>query len=475
MKSTLFFILVMFLFWIPVSGQENFGIGISNYAPANSLLLNPSSIIDSKAFIDFHLLGVSAFATNDLVYLSGESGGLVGLATSANEPEATFKGGKKRFHAYADVLVQGPTITAQIGKHAIGLYSGVRALADVRGLDSRLSTYLQEGFQYGPLIGSQTRVQDLKIDALSWAEFGLSYATIVKQEGNDLWLAGAHVKRLIGVAGGGFRLHDWFFEVADSSTMVTYNIDGSYGIREPGWSVGSGWGVDLGFTFKRTLQEITSYTPHDPQNKCRTCDYRFKIGVSLLDIGRVKFKPDYFVNDFNAGTEYEWDDFEAENPESVEEIAALINSEFELPPNESDKFKMWLPGAISVQTDWRITSGVFVNASWIQGIPWKQSLGVRRAAVLAATPRFEIKRFELAIPISMYEYTRPQVGLMLRLNSIVIGTDHIGNFLGGGDLYGADVYFHLKYTLFRNLACKKQKGASRAAKKGAGFPPCPSW
>lgn len=473
MKSTLIFTFLILLFWMPLRSQENFALGASNYAPANSLLLNPSSIIDSKAFLDFHLVGFSLFATNDLAYLPG---GLIAMARSGGTaPKVIFRDEKRRYHAYADVLVQGPTITGQIGKHGIGLYSGFRMMTDVRGLDSRISTYVQEGFQYGPLLGKESRVQDLRISALSWAEVGLSYATIVKQQGNDLWTAGAHVKRLIGIAGGGFRLHDWYFEVADSTTLNTYNLDGSYGIREPGWNVGSGWGVDLGFTFKRTVQEISSYTPHDPRNRCRTCDYQYKIGVSLLDIGRVKFDPEFFTNTFNEGSEYEWEDFGAENPESVDEVATLINSQFDLPTNEESKFKMWLPGAISVQTDWRIAPGFFVNASWVQGIPWKRTLGVRRAAVLAATPRFEVKRWELALPMSLYEYQRPMLGIMLRLNSIIIGTDHIGNFLNGGDTYGADIYFHLKYTLFRNLACKKEKRKSKAARKSAGFPPCPSW
>ena len=73
---------------------------------------------------------------------------------------------------------------------------------------------------------------------------------------------GIHVKRLIAGGGVGLRLNDWTFTVAASSRMVTHNIDGRYGVVEPAWKSGNGWGVDIGFTIKETLQDVTGYSPH---------------------------------------------------------------------------------------------------------------------------------------------------------------------------------------------------------------------
>ncbi|MGB1032611.1 MAG: hypothetical protein ACPGWM_08340, partial [Flavobacteriales bacterium] len=56
-----------------LNAQESMGIRASNYAPTQSIFLNPSSIVDSKAFIDINLVGFSVFARNNFVYLSTDS------------------------------------------------------------------------------------------------------------------------------------------------------------------------------------------------------------------------------------------------------------------------------------------------------------------------------------------------------------------------------------------------------------------
>ena len=53
--------------------QDNLGIAGSSRSPVNTLLNNPSSIVDSRAFIDIQLFGVSTFARNNFVFLPGGS------------------------------------------------------------------------------------------------------------------------------------------------------------------------------------------------------------------------------------------------------------------------------------------------------------------------------------------------------------------------------------------------------------------
>ncbi|PCI94434.1 MAG: hypothetical protein COB15_14230 [Flavobacteriales bacterium] len=49
------------------------GIANSNYAPTNSVLINPSSIGDSKVYWEINLIGASAFIDNNYVYSPGFS------------------------------------------------------------------------------------------------------------------------------------------------------------------------------------------------------------------------------------------------------------------------------------------------------------------------------------------------------------------------------------------------------------------
>ena len=51
-----------------------------------------------------------------------------------------------------------------------------------------------------------------------------------------------------------------------------------------------GSGFDLGFTYQKTLENCDSYLPHTPKSSCRYIPYKYKLGISLIDVGSVKFE-----------------------------------------------------------------------------------------------------------------------------------------------------------------------------------------
>jgi hypothetical protein len=62
---------------------------------------------------------------------------------------------------------------------------------------------------------------------------------------------------------------------------------------------------------------------------------------------------------------------------------------------------------------------------------------------LSITPRYERKRFEIAIPISFYEQFKPRVGIGVRYGILTIGSDMLSPIFGFTDSYGADFYLGL--------------------------------
>ena len=106
MKSTLILFLVV-LSAANLAAQDNIGIVGSTRAPANSVLINPSSIVDSRAFLDFNLIGIGAFVRNDLVYLPAKSISAKGLSAMTSVP---VNRKNDPYAAYADVIVHGPSL-----------------------------------------------------------------------------------------------------------------------------------------------------------------------------------------------------------------------------------------------------------------------------------------------------------------------------------------------------------------------------
>jgi hypothetical protein len=216
--------------------------------------------------------------------------------------------------------------------------------------------------------------------------------------------------------------------------------------------------------------------PHSP---CTDGDYRYRIGVSLLDVGRIKFKEPFYTNNFSQNQSSMWENYQGTQADNLGDVDSLINNNFDLIKQNGyqTKFTMMLPTALSVQGDLNLISHLYLYGVATYGVPWLNQLGVQRSGYIGIALRWETKRFEASLPLSMYQYKRPQVGLCLRLNSIVIGSDDLAAILFKKDIYGADFYFSLKYTIFKHPKCgaepKREKYARKVSTKLAQ--PCPAW
>jgi hypothetical protein len=108
----------------------------------------------------------------------------------------------------------------------------------------------------------------------------------------------------------------------------------------------------------------------------------------------------------------------------------------------------------------------YANATWVQGFKLsKRTAGIRRS-LLAVTPRYENKWFEASLPISLYDYRSPQVGLAFRFYSITIGSDNLLPFIIPMDIYSANIYASVKITLFKNPLCGKGRARKKSKKNG---------
>lgn len=440
------------------------------------MLNNPSTIVDSRAFIDINLVGASAFARNTLVMLDGKSFSTAMFDTMTTVPLTKRKG---PFSVYADVMVHGPSATFAVKQHAFGIHTAARVVADVRGIPDNVKDMIRQGFLYRGNMGQLQKLKNVRANALAWGEAGLTYGTILSREGSALLLGAVTVKRLFGVAGAGVRIDEWSYTVQDSTRLESHAFRGEYGFNDPisgGYLTGKGWGFDLGFTYKVRKSSSDEYVPHSP---CTDGDYLYKFGVSLLDLGKVSFSGPSYHNTFDQSESSDWNNYQATTADEIGDIDSLINNNFQLMSDNSQdgRFRMKLPTAISAQLDYNLTHNFYVYGVLTYGFPRLNSLGVQRASYLGLAPRWEIKRFEVALPLSLYEWKSPQMGFAMRLNSLVIGSDNLGWFLFKQDIYGADIYFSLKYTAFKHWKCKtKTKKSKPVIRRGSKDPlPCPTW
>ena len=87
--------------------------------------------------------------------------------------------------------------------------------------------------------------------------------------------------------------------------------------------------------------------------------------------------------------------------------------------------------------------------------------GVERTNLLAVSARYETRFIGLGLPISLVNYSNPQIGLALRLFNFSVGSDNIlPFFIEHEELLAANFYFSIKFKVVNNPRCK-EKGSTK--------------
>ncbi|MEZ4981951.1 MAG: DUF5723 family protein [Saprospiraceae bacterium] len=184
--------------------------------------------------------------------------------------------------------------------------------------------------------------------------------------------------------------------------------------------------------------------------------YQYRIGFSLLDFGAIGFSQNaeshyMSTNNLVDVTSRDYRGLNAQ--EDMDEMIKVFSYQVLGDSTASkidDKFSVWLPGALSLQADYAITSYLFASAAIIQRLP-VGAVKVRRDNYVNLTPRFESRWFGAGIPVSLYNYDKVKIGATLRLGYLIIGTENLRSWITKAPYSGTDFYVALKVNPF-NLA-----------------------
>ncbi len=214
---------------------------------------------------------------------------------------------------------------------------------------------------------------------------------------------------------------------------------------------GLGFGVDFGFVYTKRKSVGMN------RRSVSSCDmdhvlYRWRLGVSVTDIGFVKFKGNarshhYFNDEPTLFIHSALDDVN-----SIDDLSKTLSAIYfhgdSLASVVGDEFTMTLPSSLNMQLDFNINDKFYVGAMWIQPFALSEN-SVRKAAQIVVSPRFENEYFDFILPVTLYDYSKMFLGAEMRLWFFSIGTQNILSFCGIGDFYGMDLYFSLKFNILK--------------------------
>jgi len=211
-----------------------------------------------------------------------------------------------------------------------------------------------------------------------------------------------------------------------------------------------GLGLDIGFVyeFKDKPKDFNKYLRqriHKPiHSKRHDPPYKWKLGLSLMDIGRIRFDRGQYTVHSNGGKDYSIP-YNNGNPldmldEIVSDFDAFISSPYGnldsiKPYNDviktSGSYTIGLPTTLNIDWDYHWKKIFYLNVNGLISMSaFKFSdYKLRNVSRLNITPRMETDAFGLFLPLSINYMGQFDLGLGLRKGPLIVGLQNIGTFL----------------------------------------------
>jgi len=432
---------------------------MDNYQPTQGISINPSFSAAAKPYIDINFISGYGLIRSDYVYYANGISGLIGGRLD------DFNFDLNR-NAQATIDGQLPSTTIVLGNFSLGLSTRIRASGTVKDAPSHIGKFFFDGLAYEPLHNNIYKGEDFYLKGLSWGEINLNGAGIVHRSQSQLGTFGANLKILRGLAGASLLVNDLSYSV-DSTNLYIYNSDFEYAMAVPGANKGSGLGLDLGYTHYWLRTGNGNFlTPHKKSGGCREIDYKFKLGVSILDFGRIKMSNDQSRSRSISSDTVFWGPYGEGFYDGLSEYDLAILSRFENQQAnvaKEDFFKASLPTTLSIQADYALENSFYLYGLGQLAIRRKHKFAAERMNMFTLGLRYEKPRFMAALPVTVYQYKSPTIGLHFRVFPLSIGTHNvIGLF---HDTFGSDVYIALKWQILKSRDCRRAKVKRKSCPK----------
>lgn len=445
-------------------GQAFMPFAQSNYAGVSSLVLQPASIADSRYKFDMVFLGMETSVNNNYISIKRDA---IFKRISFDEENYVenyllkkVDGKDKTLYVGASVML--PSFMVNLNSNsALAFSSRVRSITNVDNISEDLAQLAWEGFDYEPLLYTQLSNANLNMQSNNWLEFGFTYARIIMDKEEHFLKGGATLKFLQGVASGYAYMKDINYRLDGPDTLslfqskVNYGISNTFdedGIPKIGGISDPGFGMDLGLVYEyRPNIEKYKYNMDGQEGLIRDDldKYLFRIGLSLIDFGHINYKKGFYSQDFVADIR-DWNIKDMEI-NSLEDFNDTLRSKFNFNENASETYKMGLPTALSIQADYNIGSGFYVNF-----MPY---FALRKGTNMVAkthyytsyslTPRYDRKWFGVAVPMFIDQFSRFNAGLSFRIGPVWIGSNSLIRNAVADDIYGFDAYAMVKIPVFK--------------------------
>lgn len=470
-----------------ISAQNYLGVQSSNYAGVMGTDIQPASFVDGRFMFDLNLASFNfnlytnagAFDTKDMPKWWVKSFNDQTIYDSWAKPDSTFADRYfvKRYDANSSKLL-GIYNNTQIDvlnfmfhikpTIAVGFSAKMRSITNIDNIDPKLAVLAENELDYSDLWKVQLNEELLSVNHLTWLEYGINYAQVLKDDNEHFMKVGGRLKYLSGLAAGYLWTDNFQYKLENADTSLVLQGDFDYGysgnIDDMGNSTGFpkqaskfGLGLDLGFVYEwRPDWKEYKYDMDGETNLWRRDQEKYKIraGVSIVDIGGMKFQKGGLSRNFSVNSNNLFDLHVFDQDTSLVDMDGTIDSLITNSPdwtsseNTSSTFFMKTPTALSLQFDYHIWKWFYVNTTGVINLLSKKSGNhVHVANQWSITPSFDYAWFGLHIPVSINSYSGFKAGVATRLGPLTVGMTDFKTLFATGQVRGAEFFAGLRVPI----------------------------
>ncbi len=425
---------------LPAKAQSYHAINGSPYAGATAMYTNPASTVNSAYKWDVTLFSIQATISNNAFVINNSS------LLNPNPSGFFINNGlqQRHFNTNADANLLNARFAID-DKSAVALGFRLRTYNQGQSLPfnyndtiTTLQSFLHSNNAVNYLSGSLT--------SAAWAEVNFNYSRVIFQTESSSLSAGITLSYLRGLSGA-------YASISRAHYIEKQKNGASYYIFDQG-GVAAMYSDTYLITGNSNSQSVSSFLkkalpslgldigaeylikPENDKNDnpAAGADYGWKIGVSIMDIGRNKFNP--IDGSFTAnGPNNNLTDTGVINKlgavQNIRDLRDTSRALFNTLNALQNKFTIPRPARLIISLDRNLGSNFFVNAECsfnFYSAKAERGISTTEINLFTVTPRWETSAWGFYLPVQYNNLGQLWAGAAIKLGPLLVGVHDLDFF-----------------------------------------------